>query len=77
MKKQCWDCVKPIGCRSKWYCDYHAGYHAGIQSKKMAAKRAADPAYREMERQSVKKRMQVLRAKRREAGRGQEGKSYG
>lgn len=65
--KACWDCAKPVGPLSKFYCDYHMGYHAGLSAKQMAAKRATNPEYREMERQAVKKRMRVLRAKRRAA----------
>jgi hypothetical protein len=64
MKKLC-RCGEPIGKHSSRECDYHAGYHAGRTSIEMPKKRAADPAYREDERQKVKVRMRKLRAERR------------
>jgi hypothetical protein len=58
----CHWCSAPAGPRTNAFCDYHAGYHAGRQSIGMPAKRAADPGYRELEREAVRKRMRRLRA---------------
>lgn len=64
--KLCRECGKkrrvPVGPRSTFYCDYHAGFHAGYQKSLMRDKRAADPVYRELERYAVRKRVRRLRA---------------
>jgi hypothetical protein len=62
--KKCNGCIATVGPISKFYCDYHAGMSAA----NMAAKRADDPVYRELERFAVKKRMRQIRLKRVPAG---------
>src|ERR1700738_2007267 len=62
--KKCNGCIATVGPISKFYCDYHAGMSAA----NMAAKRADDPVYRELERFAVKKRMREHRLKRGRAG---------
>lgn len=61
----CQMCGDRLGKLSTWYCDDCRKSETERMVKAMRKKRAADPAYREMERKAVKIRMRNLRAERR------------
>lgn len=64
------------GPRSKVHCDYCAGHHAGYQYHAMKMKRAANPEYREDEREKVHKRMRKRRDQLHESGLNNHGRPY-
>lgn len=55
-------CRGALSPNSKIYCEKHLQRHAARQAPAMRAKRAADPAYREKERNAVRERMRKRRA---------------
>lgn len=61
-KKLCCRCGAARSPHSEWYCQPCADKHAEYQVEGMRTKRAANPAYREDERNKVRERMRIRRA---------------